>query len=218
VIVNDKAITSDLQKTVYKACSSQLGSKYWERKLDHLHGMINWSSTAAAMSETTKPRQQWLSKHSSGFCGVGKMMHRMKKWPLPSCPRCRLVEDTEHVWTCQHSEVQQMWETALDDIANWLRIQSTQPEISTAIINGLNGWRRKLQVQHGNHEQEVRSAAELQHQSRWKNLFEGRPNIYWVKLQSWYFTVALKSLQSGKRWMTELIKKLWGVAWDLWEH
>jgi hypothetical protein len=137
--------------------------------------MIDWSSTAAAMSETTKPRQQWLSNHSSGFCGVGKMMHRMKKWPLPACPRCGLEEDTEHVWTCQHSKVQQMWETELDNITNWLRIQSTQPEITTATINGLNGWRRKLQVQHNNHEQEVRLAAELQHQSGWKNFFEGRP-------------------------------------------
>lgn len=28
----------------------------------------------------------------------------------------------------------------------------------------------------------------------------------------------LKSRRSGKRWTVELIKKLWGIAWDLWEH
>jgi hypothetical protein len=30
--------------------------------------------------------------------------------------------------------------------------------------------------------------------------------------------MALRSRQSGKRWLIELIKKLLGVAWDLWEH
>jgi hypothetical protein len=108
VIVNGKFITSDLQKTVYKACASQMGYTYWEKKLDQPHGMIDWSSTASAMSEITKTRQQWVLKHSSGFCGVGKMMYRMKKWPSPACPRCGLEEDTEHVWICQHSDVQQM--------------------------------------------------------------------------------------------------------------
>jgi hypothetical protein len=29
--------------------------------------------------------------------GVGKMMHRMKKWSSPTCPRCDKAEDTEHV-------------------------------------------------------------------------------------------------------------------------
>jgi hypothetical protein len=69
-----------------------------------------------------------------------------------------------------------------------------------------------------NYDQEVLNAVNIQHTSGWKNFFEGRPNILWSKLQSCYYTVALKSRQSGKRWMTELIKKLWGVAWDLWEH
>jgi hypothetical protein len=180
--------------------------------------MIDWSITAAAMSETTRTKQQWISKHSSGFCGVGKMMYRMKQWEAPTCPRCGLEEDTKHVWICQHPEAQQMWETAMEDVANWLRIQSTQPELSTAIIQSLNGWRNNSQAGHVSEDSEILAATEAQHKSGWKNFFEGRPNFHWAKLQSQYFNVALKSRQSGKRWMTELIKKLWGVAWDLWEH
>jgi hypothetical protein len=124
----------------------------------------------------------------------------------------------EHVWTCRHSEVQQMWAEAVDVLTHYLRTQSTQPEISKAIIDGLNGWRKNSNVEYVTHDHKVLLAAETQHQSGWKHFFEGRPNVHWVKLQSRYFSIDLKSQQSGKRWMTELIKKMWGVAWDLWEH
>jgi hypothetical protein len=218
VSIKDKEITSDLQKNVYKACALQVGSNYWEKKLGQTYGMIDWPIQAAAMSEVSRTRQLWLSKHSSGFCGVGKMMYRMKQWPSPACPRCGLEEDTEHVWTCQQPEAQQKWEEAVDALSYYLRTQSTKPEISTAIIDGLNGWRNNSKVDYDTYDHEVLLAAETQDKSGWKHFFEGRPNFHWVKLQSRYFSVELKSQQSGKRWMTELIKKLWGVAWDLWEH
>jgi hypothetical protein len=128
----------------------------------------------------------------------------MKKWSSPACPRYGSVEDTEHVWICQHSEVQQMWETALEELADWLRIQSTHPDLIPAIINGLNSWRTNSHGGNEVYDQEVLVAVDLQHKL---GCFEGRPNIHWTKLQSCYFTVALKSRQSGKRWMTELIKK-----------
>jgi hypothetical protein len=28
----------------------------------------------------------------------------------------------------------------------------------------------------------------------------------------------IKSKRSGKRWTVELIKKMWAIAWDLWDH
>jgi hypothetical protein len=195
-----------------------MGKTYWERKMNQTYGMMDWATTVAAMLETTRSRQYWLSKHSSGFCGVGKMMYRMKKWSAPTCPRCKNEEDVEHVWICHHSEAQQMWDMAMHDIADWLRIQGTQPEITTAIINGLNAWRNNSHIEYDEYDKEVSMAAKLQHQTGWKNFFEGWPNMHWVKLQSHYFVVALRSQQTGKRWMIELIKKLWGVAWDLWEH
>jgi hypothetical protein len=112
------------------------------------------------------------------------MMHRMKQWSTPACPRCGQDEDAEHVWLCQQTEVQQMWEVAMEEVASWLRIQGTQPEISTAIINGLNAWRNNSNVQYDDYDKEVSTAATLQHQSGWKNFFEGRPNIHWATISS----------------------------------
>ena len=34
--------------------------------------------------------------------------------------------------------------------------------------------------------------------------------------QACYRTI--KSLRTGKMWTAELVKKLWDIAWDLWEH
>jgi hypothetical protein len=66
VSIMGKEITSDLQKNMYKACALQVGSNYWEKKLGHTYGMIDWPIQAAAMSKVPRTRQLWLSKHSSG--------------------------------------------------------------------------------------------------------------------------------------------------------
>ncbi len=39
----------------------------------------------------------------------------------------------------------------------------------------------------------------------------------WTKAQQAYYKIS-KSLRSGRRWTIELIKKLWDVTRDLWEH
>lgn len=32
------------------------------------------------------------------------------------------------------------------------------------------------------------------------------------------FYTSIESYRTGKRWTLALIKKMWGIAWDLWEH
>ena len=39
----------------------------------------------------------------------------------------------------------------------------------------------------------------------------------WERIQADHFRNQ-GSLRSGKRWVTELIKKLWNTAWDLWSY
>lgn len=39
----------------------------------------------------------------------------------------------------------------------------------------------------------------------------------WALIQQDYYDL-LQSRRSGLRWLSSLIKKLWQVAWDLWEH
>jgi hypothetical protein len=51
----------------------------------------------------------------------------------------------------------------------------------------------------------------------WQSLLEGRPAIGWREVQHRYLQ-SIGSRRSGLRWLTALIQKLWGVAWDTWDH
>lgn len=48
-------------------------------------------------------------------------------------------------------------------------------------------------------------------------MLEGWASFEWSIAQQEYYKL-IGSLKSGKRWMIALIKKLWLIAWDMWEH
>lgn len=50
-----------------------------------------------------------------------------------------------------------------------------------------------------------------------KVFFQGWLSHEWTNAQHAYY-LTIKSLQTGKRWTIALIKKLWDIVWDLWEH
>jgi hypothetical protein len=52
----------------------------------------------------------------------------------------------------------------------------------------------------------------------WNPTFlEGGLAFDWQFAQQRYFK-SLRSMQSGRRWVSALIHKLWTVDWDQWEH
>ena len=51
----------------------------------------------------------------------------------------------------------------------------------------------------------------------WDAAFTGCWSTGWAQAQAQHYRT-IGSKQSGKRWLAALIKKLWQVAWDLWEH
>jgi len=51
----------------------------------------------------------------------------------------------------------------------------------------------------------------------WEGVLDGWLGIQW-HLQQAAFWNQWKRKKSSKRWTTELIKKLWNIAWDMWDH
>lgn len=51
----------------------------------------------------------------------------------------------------------------------------------------------------------------------WTNLIERCMDIGWIEVQAMYYK-AIGSQRSGSRWTVAVIKKLWDVAWDMWEQ
>ncbi len=57
----------------------------------------------------------------------------------------------------------------------------------------------------------------MQNSIGWQQFFEGWISVSWKKAQQSCYSL-IHSHHTGYRWITSLIKKLWNVAWNLWEH
>jgi hypothetical protein len=86
------------------------------------------------------------------------------------------------------------------------------------IINGLQMWRTGEDMAKLSTEIPwLKEVILQQNDCGWRNFFEGLLVIGWQKAISTYLA-RIGSSQSSKRWISALIRKMWQVAWDLWEH
>jgi hypothetical protein len=51
----------------------------------------------------------------------------------------------------------------------------------------------------------------------WYNFLMGRPSARWSEVQQRYYKW-LQQKNTGKAWTQALIKKIWAVLWDMWDH
>jgi hypothetical protein len=58
---------------------------------------------------------------------------------------------------------------------------------------------------------------DTQQQIGWTAFFVGLIHPSWVKLQQAHYN-DLGKRNTGKRWVTQLLRKFWRVSWDLWTH
>jgi hypothetical protein len=104
----------------------------------------------------------------------------------------------------------------MSELQDYMEELHTDPEICTQIIEGLNRWREGINTSF-TPLSTAQLTASLQENIGWKHFFEGRHHLQWRELQSEYLR-NIRSLRSGKRWSIAIIKKLWEIAWDLWEQ
>jgi hypothetical protein len=178
---------------------------------------IDWDALGAAMSSIPGNRQKWVSKMISGFSATGKMMQRRRERDSAECPRCGMTEDVEHVWRCQH-DTDAIWERALNSLQQWLSTNRTHPEMTKLIIKGLQKWRTGEDMATLSTEIPwLKEVLSKQNECGWRNFFEGLLVTGWQKAISIHLA-RIGSPKSSKRWISALIRKMWQVAWDLWEH
>jgi len=107
------------------------------------------------------------------------------------------------------------WQAFLKELKSWLREQRTSPILAEAILSGLQTWY---------HDDSTPMASQYasqlladQNAIGWDWLIEG-----WIP-QSWcleqeQFWSHICTHKSSEWWTSELIKKFWDVAWDLWDQ
>jgi hypothetical protein len=216
VQIRNRCISSNLVQEIRQHCSIKRAEKYWKEKSLMMKDNFDWEAVKLANTSVTRARQHWVTKHSSGFCSVGVMAKRMGLRPTDECPRCREPETTTHVWLCQAEETTELWITRIEGLQHYMEELHTDPEIIAQIIEGLNGWRWGNPIS-PSIQSSAQSAAIMQGEIGWQHFFEGRHATQWRELQHEYLQ-NIRSLRSSKRWSTAIIKKLWDIAWDLWEQ
>jgi hypothetical protein len=143
-------------------------------------------------------------------------MKRRKKRPSAQCPQCPCPEETvDHVYNCPAPEAGQQWAESLDKLEVLLQEQNTDPDIIRNIREGLNSWRSDPTA--GVAPATMSSARAAQEFIGWRPFLEGCLTMEWQAQQQRYYET-LKSRKTGRRWATLVIRKLWDVAWDMWEH
>ncbi len=178
--------------------------------------MVNWGAIGEALKGMPRAQQHFITKKTVGICGVGKWMKRWGKWEDDKCPRCGRPEPAEHVTLCRGQGADNTWSTAIDNLKCWIEKNQTDPFITEAIITGLSTW-RDGDIQQRPRMTDVSSAFDIQSDIGWNLLLEGWIAYEREFLQSSHYAL-IGSRKSGRRWLIQVIKKLWLVSWDMWEH
>ena len=147
-------------------------------------------------------------------------MLQRKEWETAACPRCKTpVEDAEHIIRCPQPEANIVWTKALAlFLEQWLVKQKTARQIITAILTGLQAWRSGTPANHSEYTLPgLQATVDRQDAIGWRGLLDSFPALGWAEVQHRYFLWS-GSRRSGKRWLSAVIRKLWDVCWDLWDH
>jgi hypothetical protein len=183
---------------------------------------IDWVLIGAAFKSLTNAKKRRVTKHASGHFGCGKMMKIWKFQDHSKCPRCpEPYEDPQHILCCPAPSARARWITAVTKLKSWLTKNHTMPELTTVIIRSLHLWpnpRNNPPTLHSTTKRYgLQKAMFEQNTIGWYNFLMGRISVRWQHVQQQYFEW-LKRRNTGKAWATALLKKVWEVSWDLWDH
>ena len=180
--------------------------------------MWTGKATEETMKSMQQHRQHWLSKHTSGFCGTGKMMVRRKERTSAKCPRCDYaVEDSKHVLQCKGIGTEEVWNKHITEVKAWMENNDTEPTIQHALLAGVHAWRQGESNSETAQPTRADNAEQSQNKIGWQNIMEGFPAKGWAEAQQQWYDWR-KSRRTGKRWITSLVKKLAETSWQMWDH
>ena len=149
----------------------------------------------------------------------------MKLWRFQDhseCPRCpEPTEDPQHIISCPAPSARTCWSTALTKLEAWLTTSHTMPELTTAIIRSLKAWQTNPHGRLLNRSTTKRYGLQRalldQTTIGWYNFLMGKVSVRWQAVQQQYFDW-LKRRNTGKAWVKSLIRKVWEITWDMWDH
>jgi hypothetical protein len=217
----DRKLSSWDRTILYDHAQSTAILKHWSKRRNipaNLIHSIDWQACKHAIKLLGLNYSLWIPKWLAGFAPVGKVLLRNKLQPHAECPRCSAFETTAHVLLCPAPKATQQWEASLANLNVWLIKANTLPDLRKAIISRLRSWRNATAPQPPSYTWPgVNDLVLLQDLVGWRSFLEGGVLQAWAAKQQDYYNW-LQRRNTGKRWVTTLIKKLWQISWNMWEH
>jgi hypothetical protein len=125
------------------------------------------------------------------------------------------LEDATHVWKCHGEGADNVWFRSLDSLREWMDKHDTDPDLVDLLVSMLQAWRDEVTPTEAPYGLQLLLTRQLELGGQ--ALIEGKLSYEWEACNQAYLNF-IHSHQTGKRWVVQLIKRLWDIAWDLWDH
>ena len=212
-------VVSQLDDRLYNHVYRDRCMNYWEQKERIGPGQgenVAWKNYHSAVSGLPSSQRQWVHKHHSGCEGTNYMLFLRGERRTPTCPNCEYRETHRHIVQCQSNRATQAYRNTERTFETWLKATTSQP-IRLAIMAHLDAYRENEElVQDREWEEDILHASTRQQEIGENAFIEGLLTKEWENMQAKYLA-KMESKRNPSRWVTALIRKLWGVAWDMWD-
>ena len=202
------------------AQSTDILSHWSERRRlpNNLITSIDWEASEDAIKRLGLNKSLWIPKWLAGFAPVGKVLQRNKLQTHDECPRCTARETTAHVLRCPAPRAVAQWDASIAMLREWLIQAATMPALRLAILQRLHAWKNNDATCPPQYAWPgVNDIVTAQDLLGWRAFLEGCILQAWAAKQQEYYDW-LERKNTGRRWVTTLIKRLWQISWDMWEH
>ena len=219
--IGDRNLSTWHRHTLYNHAMAHDILEHWSirRKIpDNQIHLTDWEASESACKQLGLNRALWIPKWLVGFAPVGKVLQWYQFQDHAECPRCTEFEDTDHIVLCKAPRATTQWEASISSLERWLKKSLTMPDIQKAIMSRLRLWREDTVLQATSFTWPgVNDLIQEQDKIGWRAFLEGCIVKNWAAKQQEYYTW-LKRRNTGKRWATTLIKKMWEISWNMWEQ
>jgi hypothetical protein len=214
-------ITSWSDTTALQLLYSGPAKTFWKKKLRMVDTAPepNWSSTHNAFQNIPTYKKIWMIKYLTNRLPIGAKLLQWKFTTNDLCPRCGQPEQHRgHVLQCPHLEAVALWDKALEDLSHWMITHHTQPDAQRIILANLRSWHDDngpitITVDWPG----LHDTNRQQNDLGWRHFHDGFLVSGWAAIQQAYYDF-LGKRHTGRRWASQLIRRLWTTSWDLWRH
>jgi cation diffusion facilitator CzcD-associated flavoprotein CzcO len=131
---------------------------------------------------------------------------------------CNKSETPGHILTCTDGRAITSWHASLLKLEARLIESNTYPALITPLIQRLRSGHDST-PRHAilSDDENVHSTFSSQDAIGWYPFIHGHISHYWAAVQQSYYD-SLEVDNTGSKWATQLLLKLFNTSWDMWEH